>query len=283
MIGGNYVAGIFLRRVWGLRVNSAIGHACILAGAGAAAVLMAWSFEQKPEAAAVVVTLPPQRVVEPSPIKAAHVLPPQPVAAASPTPIDRPLTPDRDSLGRQLQRELQRVGCYDGDINGVWNAASRRAMKSFTESANASLPTDQPDYILLRLVQGHAGQACGPTLAKAEPRGVEADVVPEPRSRALVERPAPTLVPAPVPAPRLRSEGSLAAAASRTDSLPEPTSRAAAPMPPPPTAFREGPVPPARVYNRTPRRWQRAGDRPPKFVRTFIRNVQRSLAPFGIP
>lgn len=64
-------------------------------------------------------------------------------------------------LTRNLQTELKRVGCYDGEITGTWTAASRRAMKSFTERVNATLPVDDPDYILLTLVQGHSGEACG--------------------------------------------------------------------------------------------------------------------------
>lgn len=64
-------------------------------------------------------------------------------------------------LTRNLQRELKRVGCYDGEISGSWNTASRRAMKSFTDRVNATLPVDEPDYILLTLVQGHGAQACG--------------------------------------------------------------------------------------------------------------------------
>ncbi|MEQ1696434.1 MAG: hypothetical protein ABL901_11395 [Hyphomicrobiaceae bacterium] len=67
----------------------------------------------------------------------------------------------RQSLVRDLQAELKRVGCYDGEPNGQWGAASKRAMASFTERVNASLPFEQPDFILLTLVQGHKGRACG--------------------------------------------------------------------------------------------------------------------------
>jgi hypothetical protein len=67
----------------------------------------------------------------------------------------------RLELVRNLQRELKRVGCYAGDFDGDWGPASKRAMGSFTELVNASLPYDDPDYILLTLVQGHTGQACG--------------------------------------------------------------------------------------------------------------------------
>jgi hypothetical protein len=77
-----------------------------------------------------------------------------------------PVPRDMASLTREIQRELKRVGCYDGDLNGKWNAQSRSAMKTFTDYVNAKLPVERPDYILLRLVQGHKGKACGPTESK---------------------------------------------------------------------------------------------------------------------
>jgi hypothetical protein len=74
----------------------------------------------------------------------------------------RPADDDaRRELVRDLQRELKRVGCYDGEINGVWAPSSKRAMGAFTDRVNATLPLDEPDYILLTLVQGHTAQACG--------------------------------------------------------------------------------------------------------------------------
>jgi len=67
----------------------------------------------------------------------------------------------KQQLARNLQKELKRVGCYDGELTGTWSAASRKAMAAFTDRVNATLPVDAPDYILLTLVQGHAAQACG--------------------------------------------------------------------------------------------------------------------------
>jgi hypothetical protein len=64
-------------------------------------------------------------------------------------------------LASALQRELQRVGCYDREINGVWTTSSRMAMQAFLERVNAALPFDEPDLILLSLVQAHSGTACG--------------------------------------------------------------------------------------------------------------------------
>jgi hypothetical protein len=67
---------------------------------------------------------------------------------------------DRVSLARDLQRELRRVGCYDGEINGVWTTSTRRAMKAFTDRVNATLPLEEPDHVLLALVRNHPDSAC---------------------------------------------------------------------------------------------------------------------------
>ena len=64
-------------------------------------------------------------------------------------------------LAKAIQTELRRVGCYQGRIDGDWDAGTRQAMKAFNERVNASLPVRQPDYILLTLVQSHIAKACG--------------------------------------------------------------------------------------------------------------------------
>jgi hypothetical protein len=68
---------------------------------------------------------------------------------------------DRDSLARELQKELRRVGCYEGELNGVWTPATRRAMKTFTDRVNATLPVDEPDAVLFAMVQGQQERVCG--------------------------------------------------------------------------------------------------------------------------
>jgi hypothetical protein len=79
---------------------------------------------------------------------------------------------DRASLAGKLQRELRRVGCYDGQLNDDWTLATRTAMKTFTNRINAILPIDKPDQVLLALVQGYRGRVCnvpcppGESLAK---------------------------------------------------------------------------------------------------------------------
>ncbi len=67
----------------------------------------------------------------------------------------------RVQLTRDLQRELQRVGCYEGEVTGNWTPSTKRALSTFMDRVNATLPMDEPDYILLTLVQGHTAAACG--------------------------------------------------------------------------------------------------------------------------
>lgn len=66
----------------------------------------------------------------------------------------------RAHLTSDLQRELKRVGCYGGELNGAWTQSTRRAMAAFMERVNATLPANEPDYILLTLVQGHSTLVC---------------------------------------------------------------------------------------------------------------------------
>jgi hypothetical protein len=91
----------------------------------------------------VVVTIPAVKATEELPQKATSI------------------AGDRASLARELQRELRRVGCYDGEINGAWTTSTRQAMKAFTDRVNATLPIKEPDAVLLALVQGHQHKACG--------------------------------------------------------------------------------------------------------------------------
>src|SRR5689334_17853847 len=48
--------------------------------------------------------------------------------AVAPAPKAGGLTTDRSQLARELQKELRRVGCYEGEINGGWTQSTKRAM-----------------------------------------------------------------------------------------------------------------------------------------------------------
>ena len=101
------------------------------------------------------------QVVEPQPPRTSPV----PVVAVTnhrmPHPQAVPIPSDRVTLVRELQRELSRVSCYSGPLNGVWTTSTRTAMKSFIDRANAILPVEDPDAILLSLARSHQGQGCG--------------------------------------------------------------------------------------------------------------------------
>ena len=97
---------------------------------------------------------------------------------------------DPGSSASLLQKELKRVGCYDGAVNGEWTLATKAAAKAFTDRVNARLPLHRPDPILLALVQGYKDKVCGapcppgqvlkqdqclPTAILAQPKGRPGD------------------------------------------------------------------------------------------------------------
>jgi hypothetical protein len=107
---------------------------------------------------------------------------------------------DRDALTRELQKELRRVGCYEGDISGTWSESTRRAMKTFIERVNARLPTEEPDSILYALVKGQEEPICGIACSHAEGESADKHCVPNlllhaqskaaPSATQAVEKPA---------------------------------------------------------------------------------------------
>jgi hypothetical protein len=226
-------------------------------------------------------------------------------AAPVPRPVQpsqraNPIPGDRASLVRELQRELKRVGCYSGDVNGVWTTSSRMAMKSVTDRVNATLPIDNPDDVLLSLVRGQQEGVCGAPCPSGQTASDTGRCLP---AAVLAKKPAdaaPQEVKAEsqadksgittgsiVPATAAAATALAATAAiPKTESkatLPENRARSAA-MPPeetPPKSGRTerssrqgGPLASERVYQRRTRRAS-STSRPPK----FIRNV---LSAFGI-
>lgn len=67
----------------------------------------------------------------------------------------------RKALVLDIQRALIRAGCYRGETTGQWGADTKRALGTFLTAANARLPIEKPDYILLSLIQGHIRVFCG--------------------------------------------------------------------------------------------------------------------------
>lgn len=63
--------------------------------------------------------------------------------------------PPQAEITKSVQTELQRVGCFNGSIDGDWNTASRRSLERFNKSAGTKLDvklasTDALDAIKLK-------------------------------------------------------------------------------------------------------------------------------------
>jgi hypothetical protein len=78
--------------------------------------------------------------------------------AASLKPKD---STSRYKLVVEIQRKLKKRGCYWGRIDGSWGAGSKYAMQEFIDRINATLPIEQPDYVLLTLLQANGDKSCG--------------------------------------------------------------------------------------------------------------------------
>lgn len=81
-------------------------------------------------------------------------------------PISEPYTVDPDGYTArrtrivEIQRALAQAGCYRGETTGQWGADTKRALSIFLLAANARLPIEQPDDVLLHLVKGHRHVVC---------------------------------------------------------------------------------------------------------------------------
>lgn len=254
-------------------MHTVLGHALILAGAGVGAIASAVSAEwhvPSTEPTAVVVTVPPRPSLTATPRTFAP-----PSVAQSPKAIPPP--GDRAALTRELQRELKRVGCYDGEINGTWGPQSRKAMKAFTDHVNARLPIEQPDLILLTMVQGSRDRACD---TPAAPRTAEADPAPPP----VAVPPRLVAPPTEVKRPATKPEGRAQDQPRVVDVPPIKGPPAPAMREPSRLEPQAGPIPPAGVYEKASERAPPpTSSGPPKFVRSLIKGVQNVLAPLGVP
>jgi hypothetical protein len=85
------------------------------------------------------------------------------VDAETPARLDSPQPANGEAyyaLVRDLQRELRRLGCYWGEIDGSWGPGTRRGMSTLMGRVNATLPVNEPDYILLALARSQPDQTC---------------------------------------------------------------------------------------------------------------------------
>jgi hypothetical protein len=260
-------------------MKTLVGHSLILMSAGVGALALPFFLERAGTDTSVAGV--PEVAVVPS---TRASLPP------SPSP-DEAVPPDRQGLARALQRELRRVGCYQGEITAAWGPQAQGAMRAFTERVNATLPVTEPDDILLRLLRAHRGLACaapcpagqaapgdGHCLPSSITAGGSAPVEPSPNppsppSGALLFTQAHGgghgQDPPPASAVKEHEDSERLAAFTPQGAAPAPPAAPVAPQSQERSAHGHAPSRPAK--------------KPPKIVRFLIRNVQRSLAPLGIP
>ncbi len=229
---------------------------------------------------------------------------PSPALVALPQPVKKAMPTDFPSLAREIQRELRRVGCYRGEVNGLWTAQTRVAMKAFVDDANAVLPVDKPDQVLLSLLQGERDTACGSSCPPGQQQTQDGACVAstvasnsatitgsidrKESAAAQSERIAAPVAPAdvapadPAPAPALAARAPDTNTTARPSDASPPLETAALDDPSSPSATESNLASPPAVYPAKPRRSARyPGNRPPKFVRSLVRSIKRSLAPLG--
>lgn len=63
-------------------------------------------------------------------------------------------------LPERLQKELKRVGCYDGAVDGDWGEASEAALKNFAAHRGGALASSEPDEANLEAVLAQKARIC---------------------------------------------------------------------------------------------------------------------------
>ena len=61
---------------------------------------------------------------------------------------------------RQIQKELNRLGCVAGRPDGLWGKKSTRAVSNYSKFAKVKLVTLRPTYELLDQLRGHTSSIC---------------------------------------------------------------------------------------------------------------------------
>jgi hypothetical protein len=116
---------------------------------------------------AVVTVAPPPRVAAPQPLpqtspqvapqqppvrRAAPAPRPAPVRRAAPTPPPAPV-----DLATPLQRELKRIGCLTGRVDGIWGRGSRAALQRFSNQAGLRLGSEPTELAIAETSRTEAG------------------------------------------------------------------------------------------------------------------------------
>ena len=77
-------------------------------------------------------------------------------------PVSEPREADPKQVAINLQRELKRIGCYRGAIDGLWGPASKRAIKGFNQATKSAFRVEDPDRRAMKTIADITKQICLP-------------------------------------------------------------------------------------------------------------------------
>ena len=81
------------------------------------------------------------------------------LAALAP-PANPDPQPKAESINRQLQSELRRVGCYTGTVNDDWGSTAQRSLEQFNKRASLKLNIKLASIDALDAVKGKTSRVC---------------------------------------------------------------------------------------------------------------------------
>ena len=76
---------------------------------------------------------------------------------------------EEPDVSRELQKELQRVGCYSGPIDGQWGPKSEAALRSFLRIIGDANTAPRPEPGTLAAVAARKDRACPVTASRPPP------------------------------------------------------------------------------------------------------------------
>jgi hypothetical protein len=63
-------------------------------------------------------------------------------------------------VAEDMQRELKRIGCYSGQVDGVWGPAAKRGVERFNQATKLKLQADPPNGQAVTKVKSFSGVIC---------------------------------------------------------------------------------------------------------------------------